>query len=188
VIPFDVPPFGRGRLEVIFNKNDIVMFAAHGFTHSTGVSTLFSDAEKAYGFMSGKYESVSRSGVTKEQYFEMAKKLSAEANDYKIAGVPDLVVFPHYGNDAISGEGEFLGELTEKMDVAILRDWEWYPGPEGRMMETAFVNTVPLTFILGSQPLKQYGKYLMQVCRADWSRTAGVSGGSVRVAPKLMQW
>ncbi len=73
----------------------------------------------------------------------MAEELKADADKYKVQGVPDLVVFPHYASDAISKEGEFLSKLVEDMDVAILRDWEWYTGKEGQILEKAFINTSP---------------------------------------------
>ena len=187
-IAFSAPPFGKGKLEMISSGKSVLMFAAHGFTHSMGVSELYSNDTKKYGFMSGKYESVSRDSISKEQYVGMATELRDDAKKYKVQGVPDLVVFPHYGTDIIYEEGDFLDSLATDMDVAILIEWDWADTKEGKLMETAFVNTVPLTFVLGSKPLSSYGNYLMQVCRADWSRSAGVGGGSKRVSPKLQEW
>ncbi len=188
VVEFSAPPFGRGKLEMISTGKSVLMFAAHGFTHGLGVSHNYYDEIKKYGFMSGKFDSVSRDNVKKENYVKMAQDLEKEEQKYKVKGVPDLVVFPHYGSDIIYEEGGFIDSLATDMDVAILIDWEWATNEKAKIMETAFVSTVPLTFILGSKPLNTYGNYLMQVCRAEWSRSAGVSGGSNRVPPKLHEW
>ena len=195
IVKFDAKPFGHGTLEVIQGNKEVLLFAAHGFTHKEESLTKDLagsnddwDQEKAYGFMSDKYESVERNTAEPQAYKNMATQLKSEEDKYKIKGFPDVVVFPHYATDAISKEGEFLGELISDMDIAILRDWEWSDTKEGKILEKAFINTVPLKFILGSSPLNKYSKYLMQVCRAQWSRAAGVSGGGKRVSPKLTTW
>ncbi|QLE45704.1 DUF4157 domain-containing protein (plasmid) [Nostoc sp. C052] len=189
IIDFEVEGIGSGELEVVLGKKDVLLFAAHGFTHSEGLSHVFNNDEKAFGFMSGPRESVERSSSTVEKYEEMAKKLRAEAEQYKVTGVPDVVVYPHFPNDAIKDEGEFLQGITDEMDIAILRNWKWDKSTElGKKLATAFVNTVPITFILGSPPLNGYNNYLMQVCRADWSREVPVSGGSKRTSAQLTKW
>jgi len=139
--------------------------------------------------MSGRRASVERSTATPESYKKMAEQLNADNVNFRVTGVPDLVVYPHYPDDAISKEGHFLMNVAGEMDIAILRDWEYDEStPIGRALSIAFVNTIPLPFILGSKPLNVYNKYLMQVCRADWSRDVPVSGGSIRVSPSLNPW
>lgn len=37
----------------------------------------------------------------------MAEQLNADNVNFRVTGVPDLVVYPHYPDDAISKEGHF---------------------------------------------------------------------------------
>ncbi len=189
IVKFTAPDIGSGELEILQGSSAVLLFAAHGFTHSAGISHVFNNETKDFGFMSGPRESVERASSTKDKYEAMAKELRVTEDRYKVTGVPDLVVYPHYPGDAIKDEGPFLKNLKKEMDVAILREWVWNTETElGQKLATAFVNTVPLTFILGTPPLNAYSKYLMQVCRADWSREVPVSGGSKRVSASLNVW
>ena len=188
-VSFNGFSIGKGKLETILTKKNVLLFAAHGFTHSEGLSHVFDNTTKDYGFMSGRRASVERSTAPPESYKKMAEQLNADNVNFRVTGVPDLVVYPHYPDDAISKEGHFLMNVAGEMDIAILRDWEYDEStPIGRALSIAFVNTIPLPFILGSKPLNVYNKYLMQVCRADWSRDVPVSGGSIRVSPSLNPW
>lgn len=190
IIPFEVPRIGRGIIEFfhIGESKDTLLFASHGFQKGRGLTGCTPQIERTYAFMSKAGVSVTRNTVSEETYTQLYEQMQADLEKFRLPGVPDLAVIPHRAYDVLAEERNLLAAAAKKMDIAIFRDWAWAEGEEAKPYVIAYVNTVPFDFLMQQRLLNQYPHHLMQVCRADWSKDAGVAGGRERSEPVLSAW
>lgn len=190
MIPFGVPRIGRGLIEFfhIGESKDTLLFASHGFQKGRGLTGFTPQIASTYAFMSKAGVSVTRNNVSEETYSQLYDQMQADLEKFRLPGVPDLAVIPHRSYDVLAREGSLLAAAAKKMDIAIFRDWVWTRGEEAKPYVIAYVNTVPFDFLMQQSLLNHYPHHLMQVCRADWSKDAGVAGGRERSEPVLSAW
>lgn len=190
LISFDAPGLGKGVIEVLCgeSKKDTLLFAAHGFQKGAGLTARLPEVKRAFAFMSKAGVSVTRTTASTAMYQTLYKEMQARLRDFILPNAPDLAVIPHRSYDVLNKEGGLLASVAAEMDIAIFREWEWDEGPQARPFVISYMNTVPFDLLLKYNPLKEYDKFLMQVCRADWTKDAGVAGGGVRSEPTLNTW
>lgn len=189
LIDFEVPEIGKGKIEFFSKeKKNTLLFAAHGFQKGAGLSARLPEVKRAFAFMSGAGVSVTRNTVSPETYHALYSGMQRELDRFLLPNAPDLAVLPHRSGDALEREGGMLASVADEMDIAIFRDWEWSTGNRAKPFVISYVNTVPFDFLLENSLLKDYERFLMQVCRADWTKDAGIAGGGERSEPVLSTW